>query len=187
MPWACGLFVAAGAVNLPGQVQALNALDAQRAVQLCSVHAVIFDGISRTQHLGRLQPGNRAHNLPLHLHGQRGGHAVDVDLVSVEALRLQKKLVLRLVGKLDDLVFDGRAIARPDAINLPGIHRRAMHIFANQAEGFRRGERDVATYLRLHNFFGSEAEGRGVKRRPPAPRTLPSEWCDRRAAAASRS
>ena len=58
-------------------------------------------------------------DLPLHLHGQRGGHAVDVDLVGVEAFRLKKELVLGLVGKLDDLVFDGRAIARSDALDLP--------------------------------------------------------------------
>ena len=38
-----------------------------------------------------------------------------------------------------------------------------MHIFADDAERLRGGEGDVATDLRLHNSFGSEAEGRGVR------------------------
>jgi hypothetical protein len=54
----------------------------------------------------------------LHLHGERGGHAVDVDFVGVQAFGLEEELVLRLVGKLDDLVFDRRAVARADAFDL---------------------------------------------------------------------
>jgi len=57
--------------------------------------------------------------LALHLDGQRRGHAVDVDLVGVKALRLEEELVLRLVGEADDLVLDGRAVARADGLDLP--------------------------------------------------------------------
>ena len=37
-----------------------------------------------------------------------------------------------------------------------------MHIFADDAQGLRRGEGNVAAYLRLHDLFGAKAEGGGV-------------------------
>ena len=101
-------------------------------------------------------------DLPLHFHGQRGGHAVDVDLVGVEAFGLEEELVLRLVRELDDLVFDGRAVARADALDAPGVHGRAVDVLADEAERLRRGEGDVAGDLRLNDLLGAEAEGRGI-------------------------
>ena len=102
------------------------------------------------------------HNLPLHLHRQRRRHSVHINLVRIQPLGLKKKLVLRLVGKLDDLVLDRRAIARPDPLNPSRIHRRPMHILANNAQRLRRGECNVAAHLRLHNLLGPEAEWRRV-------------------------
>ncbi len=101
-------------------------------------------------------------DLPLHLHRQRGGHAVDVDLVRVQALGLEEELVLRLVGELDDLVFDGWAIARADALDAARVHGRAVHVLADEAQRLRRGEGDVAADLRLHDLLCAEAEGRGI-------------------------
>ena len=101
-------------------------------------------------------------HLPLHFHGQRGGHAVDVDLVGVQAFGLEEELVLRLVGEFDDFVFDGWAVARADALNAARVHGRAMHVFADEAERLRRGEGDVAGDLRLNNLLCAEAEGRGI-------------------------
>ena len=99
----------------------------------------------------------------LHLDGQRGAHAVDVDLVGVEALGLEEELVMRLVGKLDDLVFDGRAVARADGLDLAGVHGRAMHVFADDAKRLRRGVGDVAADLAAGAILpGAEAEGRGI-------------------------
>ena len=137
-------------------------LDAQGAVELGGVDGVVLDGVAGAQHLGLVEAGDGVDDLPLHLHGQRGGHAVDVDLVGVEAFGLEEELVLGLVGKLDDLVFDGRAIARADALDLAGIHGRAMDVLADDAERLRRGEGDVAADLRLDDLFGAEAEGRGI-------------------------
>src|ERR1035437_5440497 len=38
-----------------------------------------------------------------------------------------------------------------------------MHILADDPERLRGGEGDVAAYLRLYDFLGPEAEGRGVQ------------------------
>src|SRR5439155_4811902 len=67
-----------------------------------------------------------------------------------------------LIGEFDDLVFDAGAIARHDALDLTGIHWRAMHVLANDAVCFFGGEGDVAGYLLLRDLFGAKAEGRGV-------------------------
>ena len=37
-----------------------------------------------------------------------------------------------------------------------------MHVLANEAQRLRRGEGDVAAYLRLDDFLGPKAEGRGI-------------------------
>ena len=94
---ARGLFVAGGAVDLAGEVEAGDGLHAQAAVELGGVDGVVLDGVAGAQHLGVLEAGDGAHDLPLHFHRQRGGHAVDVDLVGVEAFGLEEELVLLLV------------------------------------------------------------------------------------------
>ena len=56
----------------------------------------------------------------------------------VETFGLEEELVLLLVGKPDDLVFDRRAVARADGLDLPGVHRRAQDVFADDPERLRR-------------------------------------------------
>src|ERR1700734_1825881 len=82
----------------------------------------------------------------------------------VQSFRFEVKLVRLFVGKLDDLVFDRWTIARPDRLNLSAVHRRAMHVLADNALSFARSPRDVARHLRImmRHAFGAEAEGRGV-------------------------
>ena len=161
---ARSLFIAAGAVDLTGEIQPRNLLGLQRALQLGGIDGVVLDGVARAQHLGVLQAGDRLDDRQLHLDRQRGAHAVDVDLVRVQALGLEEELVHFLVGKLDDLVFDRRAIARPDRLDLPAVHGRAMHVLADDAMRLRRGERDVAGHLLvvMRHAPGAEAEGRGI-------------------------
>ena len=78
----------------------------------------------------------------------------------VEAFGLEEELVLLLVGEADDLVFDRRAVARADGVDLPRVHRRARDVFADDAQRLRRGVGDVAADLALGNLAGAEAEGR---------------------------
>ena len=82
--------------------------------------------------------------------------------MGVEALGFEVELVGVLVGKLDDLVFDGGAVARAGGVDLAAVHGRAMDVLADDAMGFRRGVGDVAGDLGLGDAAGAEAEGRGI-------------------------
>ena len=55
--------------------------------------------------------------------------------------------MLRLLGEAHDLVFDRRAVARTDGLDLAGVHRRAMHVVADELQRLRRRVRDVAADL----------------------------------------
>ena len=184
---AGGFFVAAGPVDLPGEVEALHALDAEGAVELGGVDGVVLDGVAGAQHFGLFEAGDGVDDLPLHLHGQRGGHAVDVDLVGVEAFGLEEELVLGLVRELDDFVFDGGAVARADALDAAGVHGRAVDVFADEAERLRRGEGNVATDLGLDDLLCPEAEGSGIGVAGLLFERVPVGWCGRRGAAGCRS
>ena len=113
---AGGFFVARGAVDLAGEEQAGDFLGFERALEFRGIDGVVFDGVAGAQHLGVLEAGDRVQNCKLHFDRQRCAHAVDVDLVRVQAFGLEEELVRRLVGKLDDLVFDRRAVARADGL-----------------------------------------------------------------------
>ena len=130
--------------------------------QFGGIDGVVLDGVAGAQHLGVLQAGDGRDHGELHVDGQRGAHAVDVDLVRVQAFGLEEDLVDGLVGKLDDLVFDGRAVARADGLDLSAVHGRAMNVFADDAARFFRGEGDVAGHLALRDLLCAEAEGRGI-------------------------
>ena len=52
-----------------------------------------------------------------------------------------------LVGETVDLVFDGRAVARPDALDDPGVHRRAIQVAGDDLVGARVGVGDPAADL----------------------------------------
>ncbi len=136
----------------------------ERALEFGGIDRVVLDGVAGTQHLGGFEAGNRLQDRELHIDRQRRAHAVDVDFVRVQAFGLEEELVRGLVGKLDDLVFDRRAIARSDGLNLAAVHRRAVHVLADDAMRFRRGPRDVAGHLRvvMRDALGAEAEGRGI-------------------------
>ena len=160
---AGGLFVAAGAVDLSGEDRGRRSSCLERAVELGRVDGVVLDGVAGAQHLGVFEAGDGRDHRQLHFHRQRRAHAVDVDLVRVQALGLEEDLVRGLVGKLDDLVFDGRAVPRTDATDLAAVHRRAMHVFANDRVRLRRGERDVAGNLRvvMRSFLVRKLKGVG--------------------------
>src|SRR6266850_2126938 len=82
----------------------------------------------------------------------------------VQALGLEKELVGELVGELNDLVFDRRTVAWTDRLDLSAVHRRAVHVFADDAVRFFRRERDVARHLLvvMSDTLGAEAEGGGI-------------------------
>src|SRR6478672_6278955 len=80
----------------------------------------------------------------------------------VQSLRLQEELMRCLVRELDDLIFNAGAVARTNALDLPGIHRRTVHVLSNDPVRLCCGEGDIAGHLLLRDLFSAEAERRGI-------------------------
>ena len=78
--------------------------------------------------------------------------------MSSKPFRLQEDLVAVAIGKPHDLVFDGRAIARPGALDITRIHRRAVQIGPDQVVPRRRGPGDPALDLRRCDPVGEHRE-----------------------------
>src|ERR1700722_12996033 len=161
---AGSLFVAAGAVDLAGQEKVGDLFGFEGAFEFGRVDGVVFDGVTRPQHVGILEARDLLQNLKLHFHRQGCAHAVDVNLVSVQTFRFEEKLVSHLVGELDDLVLDRRAIARADGMNLAAVHGRTMDVFTDDALSFGCGPGDVAGDLGIvmGDAAGAKAERRGI-------------------------
>ena len=157
-----GFLVARRSIDLSREVEATHGLDAQGPVELRRIDGVVLDGVSGPQHLGALESRDACHHGGLHLHGERSGHAVHVDLVGGQTLGFEEKLVACLVREAHDLVFDGRAVARTHSLDLARVHGRAVRIFADQPHGLRRGARKVAVDLPQRKLAGAEAERRGL-------------------------
>ncbi len=71
-------------------------------------------------------------------------------------LRLKEKLVPILVSELYDLVFNRRAIARPNSRDLAGIERRLMQIVTNRLMQPFACISNKTLDLRLLDLFGGE-------------------------------
>ena len=62
------------------------------------------------------------------------------------------------LAEADDLVLDRGAIARAAALDLPGIHRRTMHVGPDDGVGGLGGAGDAALDLRILDAFGQRRE-----------------------------
>src|SRR5581483_11623022 len=60
---------------------------------------------------------------------------------------------------------DGGTVTRPNRVNLPAVHRRAVHILANDAMCLFRGPCNVARHLpvMMRDPLGAEAEGSRIR------------------------
>ena len=101
------LLIARGAVELARPVEAGHRLALQGGQQLGGIHAVVLDGVGAPGHLSLLQPGHRVEHLDLHVLGQGGGEALDVELLGLQPHGLDEELVALLVREADDLGLDG--------------------------------------------------------------------------------
>src|SRR5690606_8311808 len=131
---AC-LLITRRAVDLASHEQPAHWSRFERRVEVTRVDVVVFDGIPRLQHRGLFQPWYRLQEIALDNFGQRGRDAVRVHRIVVQAFRLEEDLVPVAVAELHHLVFDRRAIARPDAFDRTRIHRRTMKIDADDIVG----------------------------------------------------
>src|SRR5579863_6526061 len=64
----------------------------------------------------------------------------------------------RLIGKLDDLVFDGGAVPRTNSLNLPAIEGRPGDAVAEKLMRFLRRIGDIARYLLSLYLLGKKGE-----------------------------
>ena len=112
--------------------------------QLHRIDAVVFDGIRQPHQLGVLKAGHGAVHAPLHVLGKGGRHALHVPFHRVQPLRLHEDGMAFLVGEAHHLVLDGGAVARAGALDLAGIHRRQMQVFANDLVRFGRCVGEIA-------------------------------------------
>src|SRR5579863_276700 len=104
--------------------------------ELTRIDRVVLDGIAGADHLGVFQAGNRSDHSSMNVDRHDGRHAVHVNLVSVQTLRLQEELVAELIGKLDDLVFYRGAIARADSFDLAAVKRRSCNAISKNLMSF---------------------------------------------------
>src|SRR5439155_23264105 len=112
------LFVTGRCVDLSGEIKPLDILELKCVLQFPRIDRVIFNGVSGSNHLGIFEPRHRSEHPGLNIDGHAGGHAIYVDLVRVQALRLHEQLMTNLIRELHDLVFNGRALTGADSLNL---------------------------------------------------------------------
>src|SRR5690606_11087047 len=134
-PLGGSFLVTGGAVDQAGEEHPADHLGFQRVLQVLGIEIVIFDGVARTQDVGVFHAAYRPHDLQLHIEGEGRGNPVGIQLVGGQAFGLDEHLVLILVGKAMDLVFDRWAIARTDPLDDAGVHRRAIQVVADDLVG----------------------------------------------------
>src|SRR5262249_35207615 len=103
---ASSLFVTCRPVYLTGEIQTFDSGRFEKRCKFPRVHKVVFDGVARPNNVSGVKARNQAHELLLQLSGKGCREPVEIDLVSVIALRFNEKLMASLVGKLDDFIFD---------------------------------------------------------------------------------
>ena len=116
-------------------------------VQFPGIEEIVFDCVAGTRDVRALQSADRVDELELHVEWQARGNAVRVEFVGLQVLGLDKYLVAVALCEPHHLVFDGRAVPGTDALDLAGIHRRAVQRAANDVMGFLRSVRYPATHL----------------------------------------
>ena len=157
-----GLFIPGGTVELPRAVEAGNCFALQGGQQLCGVHTVVLDGVGRPGHLGVLQAGEGVEHLHLHILGQGGGKALEVELLRIEPHGLQKQLVAGLFRKAHHLVLNGGAVAGPHPLDHPGKEGGAVKVGADDSVGALVGIGQIAHRPVFRAPVRQEGEGHGI-------------------------
>ena len=122
----------------------LDALHLEPGRKLRRRIIVILDRIAGACHARALEPRDRVQELELHGDGEGSGQPVHVELGRVEALGLEEDLVALRRWELHDLVFDGRAIARPATTDGTAVQRRFLQVSLDDFLHFLAGPCDPA-------------------------------------------
>ena len=99
---------------------------------------VVFDGVSGPQDFGVCASGDGADHIELDGEGERGRETVNVDFLGGDAFRFKEDLVTFFIRELDDLIFDRRAIARPDPFDQARSREETGAGFGGSGRRWRR-------------------------------------------------
>src|SRR6185436_13350413 len=114
---------------------------------------------SRSNDLRFFQARYHPNQILLHRGRQGSRKPVQINFIGLVTFRLEEKLMTVLVGKLNNLVLNRRAIAWSYALNLPGIEWRLVKILSYRFMKTICRVADVTLNLSLLNSFSGEGEG----------------------------
>src|SRR5260370_14797470 len=155
-----GLFVSRCPVDLASEIKIGDALHFQAVIELPRIDGVVCDRIAGADHFGVLQAWNRGDQGALDIDGHAGGHAIYIHFVGVETLWLEKNLVARFAGELDELVLDGRAVAGTHSADLSAVERRPGDTLIDDLFCLRGSVAQVPPNLRPVDLLRHEGERR---------------------------
>ena len=162
-PLRPGLFIAGRPVDLAGEIESVHQLGFERMVQLRRQEIVVLDRITRTENMQIFEPLDGVQCLPLNVPGQRRGEPVQIIFVGRTTLRLEKKLVLVLIGECVELVLDTRAITGTDPPDRTVEKRRIAETLPQNVMHLLRSIDQKARKLILHRMrIGRKREFRGI-------------------------
>ena len=132
-------------------------------VQLRRQEIVVLDRITRTENMQIFEPLDGVQCLPLNVPGQRRGEPVQIIFVGRTTLRLEKKLVLVLIGECVELVLDTRAITGTDPPDRTVEKRRIAETLPQNVMHLLRSIDQKARKLILHRMrIGGKGKFRGI-------------------------
>ena len=102
--------------------------DGERWGELERVETVVLDGIAGAHDTCVLKSCDGREKCLLHVRWQTGRHTLYINLVGMQSLGFEKKLVAILVGEACDLRLNGWAVARSDALDHTVRHRCAVEV-----------------------------------------------------------
>ena len=139
---SASFLVARRSVDLTRQKQAVETFGLKSSVQFRGLDKVVFDSVSRPDHLSRFESRQGANQALLDLRRKAHRKPVQIDLISRETFGLQEQLVTLAIGKTHHLVFERRTIARTNSGNLPVVQRRFVDMLPHEVvDGHGRIER----------------------------------------------
>ena len=84
-----------------------------------------------------LQSLDRMQHFALYIEWHGGRKALYIDFLGIQSHRLKKQLMARLIREAHDLILDGRAVARTDALDFAAVERRTVEVCADDLMRFR--------------------------------------------------
>ncbi len=121
-------------------------------VQLRRRKIVVFDGVAGAEYVQIFESPDFVQRFPLYVPRQRRGKSVEIIFVGRFAFGLQKELVLILVGKGPELVFDAGTIAGTYSFDRSVEQRRTVETGAQQVVHFGRSVDQKARQLMLNRL-----------------------------------